>query len=160
MCACIFDPPASTITPHLTNQSQQVRGVVILGTSMDTESERSQRLGGWTVGPIADALVSGWTSEAPTPDFVLDDSYLNMLVDLGLGKECEAGLRDFWVNETRERYRGDDGRKRARMASINLRDRDGLHGRLWDVTFPVLWLHVRSPPLLQFPLLGLGLRHE
>ena len=85
---------------------------------MDTENERTQRLGCWTVGPIADALVAGWTSESPTPDFTLDEGYCNMLVDLGLGKECDPALRDFLVNETRERYRGDEGRKRARMASI------------------------------------------
>lgn len=119
----------------------RIRGIIALGTSMDTESERTQRLGCWTVGPIADALVGGWTSETPTPDFVLDDGYLGMLVDLGLGKDCDAALRDFWVSETRERYRGDDGRLRARMASINLRDRDGLHGRLWDIRAPVLWMH-------------------
>jgi pimeloyl-ACP methyl ester carboxylesterase len=27
------------------------------------------------------------------------------------------------------------------MAAINLRERDGLHGRLFDVKCPVLWLH-------------------
>jgi pimeloyl-ACP methyl ester carboxylesterase len=27
------------------------------------------------------------------------------------------------------------------MATINLRDRDGLHARLGDVKCPVLWLH-------------------
>jgi len=27
------------------------------------------------------------------------------------------------------------------MAAINLRERDGLHGRLPDVKCPVLWLH-------------------
>lgn len=27
------------------------------------------------------------------------------------------------------------------MAAINLRERDGLHGRLFDVRCPVLWLH-------------------
>ena len=27
------------------------------------------------------------------------------------------------------------------MAAINLRDRDGLHSRLFDVRCPVLWLH-------------------
>ena len=30
------------------------------------------------------------------------------------------------------------------MAAINLRDRDGLHGRLFDVRCPVMWLHVSS----------------
>ena len=27
------------------------------------------------------------------------------------------------------------------MAAINLRDRDGLHSRLFDVRCPVMWLH-------------------
>ena len=27
------------------------------------------------------------------------------------------------------------------MAAINLRERDGLHGRLFDVKCPVMWLH-------------------
>jgi len=30
------------------------------------------------------------------------------------------------------------------MAAINLRDRDGLHNRLWDVTCPVRWIHGTS----------------
>ena len=30
------------------------------------------------------------------------------------------------------------------MAAINLRERDGLHGRLFDVTCPVMWLHGTS----------------
>ena len=42
----------------------------------------------------------------------------------------------------------DDGRRRARMAAINLRERDGLHGRLFDVECPVMWLHVSG--LTQF----------
>ncbi|KAK5109591.1 hypothetical protein LTR16_005749, partial [Cryomyces antarcticus] len=41
-------------------------------------------------------------------------------------------------------YKGDDGRRRARMAAINLRERDGLHGRLFDIRCPVLWLHGTS----------------
>lgn len=36
---------------------------------------------------------------------------------------------------------GDEGRKRILMAAINLRDRDGLHGRLGLVKCPVLWMH-------------------
>ena len=28
------------------------------------------------------------------------------------------------------------------MAAINLRERDTLHGRLFDVHCPVMWLHV------------------
>ena len=44
-------------------------------------------------------------------------------------------------------YQGDDGRRRARMAAINLRERDGLLGRLFDVRCPVMWLHVSLVPI-------------
>jgi pimeloyl-ACP methyl ester carboxylesterase len=37
-------------------------------------------------------------------------------------------------------YTGDAGRQRLRTISVNLRDRDGLHGRLDKVRCPVLWL--------------------
>lgn len=33
------------------------------------------------------------------------------------------------------------------MAAINLRERDGLHGRLFDVRCPVLWLHGTADPV-------------
>lgn len=50
-------------------------------------------------------------------------------------------MRKFWTETLKANYRGDDGRRRIRMAAINLSQRDGLHGRLSDVTCPVLWLH-------------------
>lgn len=46
-------------------------------------------------------------------------------------------FREFWDKEMKRNYRGTDGRQRARMASINLSDRDGLHNRLPDVRCPV-----------------------
>jgi hypothetical protein len=42
----------------------------------------------------------------------------------------------------KDNYRGDEGRRALRMAVINMRDRDGLHGRLEYIRCPVLWLHV------------------
>ena len=66
----------------------------------------------------------------------------DFLIDIGFGKNCPQETRDFWRKEIQANYQGDDGRKRARMAAINLRDRDGLHGRLFDVRCPVMWLHV------------------
>ena len=92
--------------------------------------------------PIGNALISGWSSDAPTPDFAPDDAYCNTLVTLGLGADCAPELREFWIRKVKECYKGDDGRRRARMAAINLRDRDGLHGRVADVRCPVLWVHV------------------
>jgi len=49
--------------------------------------------------------------------------------------------RTFWHAEHQQNYAGDAGRKRLRISSINLRDRDGLHGRLDSVRCPVLWMH-------------------
>ena len=49
--------------------------------------------------------------------------------------------RAFWHQTHQKNYTGDDGRARLRLSSINLRDRDGLHGRLDSVRCPVLWMH-------------------
>jgi hypothetical protein len=70
------------------------------------------------------------------------DEYLGFLVESGFGKECPAAVKEFWFEETRKNYRGEEGRKRIRMAAINLRERDGLHLRAGDVACPVMWLHV------------------
>lgn len=111
---------------------------------MDFESPRSIALGCWDVFPIGDALVAGWSSSTPTPDFEPDDGYCNTLINLGLGPDCDPTLREFWIKKVKESYAGDEGRRRARMSCINLRDRDGLHGRVADITCPVMWVHVSS----------------
>jgi len=82
--------------------------------------------------------------KGPTPDFQPDEAYCNFLIDIGFGKDCPAKARDKWVETIQGNYRGDEGRRRLRMAAINLRDRDGLHPRLFDVTCPVMWLHGTS----------------
>lgn len=110
---------------------------------MDWESPRSIELGCRNVVPIGNALIDGRTSKAAMPDFQLDDAYCNMNVDLGMVKECDSKLREFWVEKIKSSYLHDDGRKRVRMAAINLRDRGGLYGRLFDVRCPVLWMHMR-----------------
>jgi hypothetical protein len=69
--------------------------------------------------------------------------YADFLIDIGFGKDCAPAVRELWRRKIQENYRGDDGRRRIRMAAINLRDRDGLHARLFDVRCPVMWLHVR-----------------
>ena len=64
-----------------------------------------------------------------------------MLIDIGFGKNAPTDTREYWQKTIKANYQGDDGRRRIRMAAINLRERDGLHGRLFDVRCPVLWLH-------------------
>ena len=120
----------------------QVAGLVIIDSSMDYESERSVKLGCWDLPPIIDPQIEAWTSKTPTPDFELDDEYCKMLVETGFGKDSPPEEQEFWTQSLKTNYRGDEGRRRARMALISLRDRDGLYGRLFDIKCPVLWLHV------------------
>ncbi len=111
---------------------------------MDYESERTRKLGCWDGVAACTGTINEWTSTSPTPNFEPTTDYANFLIDIGFGKNCDSETRDFWVKTIKSNYQGDDGRKRARMAAINLRDRDGLHGRLSDVKCPVLWLHGTS----------------
>jgi len=122
----------------------RIEGIVPLGTSMDCESERTRRLGCWDGVEACTGPINSWTTTKITPDFEPDDDFCNFLIDIGFGKNCESNVRDFWKKTIKSNYQGDEGRKRARMAAINLRERDGLHGRLFDIKCPVMWLHGTS----------------
>jgi len=111
---------------------------------MDYESQRTRDIGCWDIAPIGDALIAGWSSTTPTPDFALDDGYCGLLANLGVGPDADSALVQSLIADTKSHYTGDAGRQRARMCAINLRDRDGLHGRLSDVSCPVLWMHGTS----------------
>lgn len=108
---------------------------------MDYESQRTRDLGCWDIAPIGNSLIEGWSSKEPTPDFKLDDGFVGLLGQLGVGANADPALVERMSTQTKEAYRGDEGRRRARMCAINLRDRDGLHGRLFDIHCPVLWMH-------------------
>jgi hypothetical protein len=119
----------------------QILGIIPLGTSLDYESERSRSLGCWHALEPLGARITGEFGK-PNVEFVPSKEFSNSLIDVGFGKDCPTDLRDFWNEEIVKNYKGDAGRRRIRMASINLRDRDGLHLRTSDVVCPVLWLHV------------------
>jgi pimeloyl-ACP methyl ester carboxylesterase len=108
---------------------------------MDFESERTRRLGCWDGPDLLKGLVEETTSKTPTESFEPSNEYCDFIVDIGFGKECPAEKRALWHKLVKQNYQGDAGRKRMREAAINLRERDGLHGRLTNVTCPVLWLH-------------------
>jgi len=114
---------------------------------MDYESKRSTELGCWDGYAANTPTIEAMTSNTPTPDFEISDELCKAILDRGFGPACSTESRQFWTAELKKSYRGDDGRRRLRMAAINLRDRDGLHGRLSDVRCPVLWLHVSLIPL-------------
>ncbi|KAL3428030.1 alpha/beta hydrolase [Phlyctema vagabunda] len=119
----------------------KIEGIIPLGTSLDYESERTRKHGCWDgPGDLAPSI-KRWTTNTTVSSFEPGEEYSNFLVDIGFGKDCDKTVRQFWNETIKANYLGDDGRKRIRMAAINLADRDGLHSRLPDVKCPVLWLH-------------------
>jgi pimeloyl-ACP methyl ester carboxylesterase len=123
-----------------------VKGIIPLGTSMDFESQRSRDLGCWDgiafCTPAIDALA------APVgDDWVIPTELVDAVLKEGLGDDVSADERAFWHATYQANYTGDAGRKRVRISSVNLRDRDGLHGRLDAVQCPVLRMHGTEDPV-------------
>ncbi|KAL4768634.1 Alpha/Beta hydrolase protein [Aspergillus nidulans var. acristatus] len=119
---------------------EKILGIIPLGTSLDSESERTRQLGCWDGPKLLKPFIEQWSSREPTPDFVPDNDYCDVLINNGFN-DCSTEVRDFWRSTIKQNYQGDDGRRRIRMAAINLAERNGLHLRLQDVQCPVLWLH-------------------
>jgi pimeloyl-ACP methyl ester carboxylesterase len=123
-----------------------VRGVIALGTSMDFESPRSRDLGCWDgiafCTPAIDAL-----AEPVDDDWVIPVELVDAVLAEGFGPDVGDEERAFWHATHQRNYSGDAGRRRLRTSSINLRDRDGLHGRLDEVRCPVLWLQGTADPV-------------
>lgn len=119
---------------------QRIKGIIPLGTSMDFESNSSQVRGCWDGDafntPLIDAL-----ENSVSEDWAPDAAFCDALIAAGMGDSMEQSERDFWHKTLKANYKGDAGRRRLRMCAINLRDRDGLYGRLDGVTCPVLWMH-------------------
>jgi len=122
----------------------KIEGIIPLGTSCDYESERSRKLGCWDGYANCGPSIKEFTTNDSTPNFELPTSFCHWLIHVGVGEAGPAqwpDFKDFWTAEMKRNYAGDDGRRRARMCSINLQERDGLHARLFDVRCPVLWMH-------------------
>ncbi|KAI9375948.1 Alpha/Beta hydrolase protein [Aspergillus egyptiacus] len=128
-------------------QPERILGIIPLGTSLDSETDRTRLLGCWDGPALIAPFVKQWTrlgsDEQPTPDddFTPSTEYCDALINIGFNADCPADVRDFWRATIKRNYRGDGGRQRIRMAAINLAERGGLHLRLPDVRCPVLWLH-------------------
>ncbi len=123
-----------------------VKGIIPLGTSMDFESQRSRDMGCWDgiefCTPAIDAL-----AEPVGDDWVIPVELVDAVLKEGLGEDVAPDERAFWHAAYQENYTGDAGRKRVRISSINLRDRDGLHGRLDAVRCPMLRMHGTEDPV-------------
>jgi pimeloyl-ACP methyl ester carboxylesterase len=123
-----------------------VKGIVALGTSMDSESQRSRDLGCWDgIGfctPAIDALAG-----SVGDDWVIPTELVDAVLDEGFGEDVPPEERTFWYATHQTNYAGDAGRERLRISTINLRDRDGLHARLDSVRCPVLWMQGTADPV-------------
>lgn len=115
-----------------------------LGTSMDYESVDSRTKGCWDPAPILTPFYEKWTSTTATSEFIVDEVWCGMVGSLGFGTGVTTETVDFWKNTLKDVYKGDEGRKKVRMAVICLLERDGLLLRLGSVTCPVYWLQVSS----------------
>ena len=127
-----------------------IKGIIPLGTSMDFESQRSRDLGCWDgvefCTPAIDALAEGVGD-----DWVVPVELVDAVLAEGFGEDVPAEDRAFWHETHQRNYAGDAGRERLRISSINLRDRDGLHGRLDGVRCPVLWMHGTADRVYSVP---------
>lgn len=120
---------------------ERILGALILGTSMDSESVISRsEFGCWDPAPILTPFYQSWTSATPTPDFEIDDIWCGMVGGLGFGAGVTPEMLAFWKTTLKDVYKGDEGRRKVRMAVICLLERDGLLLRLGDVKCPVWWL--------------------
>ncbi|MCF6509439.1 alpha/beta hydrolase [Blastococcus sp. MG754426] len=128
----------------------RIKGIIPLGTSMDFESPRSRELGCWNgvefCTPAIDAL-----AQPVGDDWVIPTELVDATLAEGMGDDVPDDERAFWHRTHQQNYTGDDGRERLRISSINLRDRDGLHGRLDSVRCPVLWLHGTADRVYSVP---------
>ncbi|MDN3519790.1 alpha/beta hydrolase [Aquisalimonas lutea] len=120
-------------------EPERIRGILPLGTSMDYESQRSRDLGCWDGSEVCTPLIDS-LSQPVGDDWTVDDEFTDFILSVGIGDQVSAQERERWRALHKANYQGDDGRKRLRMCAINLRDRDGLRGRLDAVKCPVLWM--------------------
>ncbi|KAK1144607.1 hypothetical protein N8T08_004910 [Aspergillus melleus] len=119
---------------------ERILGLMPLGTSMDSESEDSRSKGCWDPTPILKPFYEKWTSPSAIPEFVIDDAWCGMVGSFGFGAAATTQSSEFWTKTLKEVYKGDEGRRKARMAVLCLLERDGLLLRLRDIQCPVYWL--------------------
>lgn len=104
---------------------------------MDYESSDSRAKGCWDPFPLLGSFLDRWTSATATPEFELDDDWCAAVIGIGYASAESAPVS---VEDMKQVYRGDAGRKKVRMAALCLVTRDGLLLRLGDVKCPVFWL--------------------
>lgn len=116
---------------------------MLLGTSLDSESPESRDLCSWNPAQLLIPFYEGLSALKDTPDFVIDDAWCGAFAGVGgFGPNVAPETVEFWTKIFKDTYKGDEGRKKVRMALICLLERDGLLLRVKDVACPVHWLQV------------------
>jgi microsomal epoxide hydrolase len=116
---------------------------------MDYESADSRSKGCWDPKTLLTPFYENWCSTTPTPDFLVDDVWCGMVGSLGFGSGTTPEVSAFWTETLKSVYKGDEGRRKLKMALANLLDRDGLLRRVRDIKCPVVWLQVCDWLLLE-----------
>ena len=119
---------------------------MLLGTSMDYESADSRSKGAWDPKTLLSPFFEKWCSTTPTPDFVVDDVWCGMVGSIGFGSSTTPEMTAFWTETLKGVYKGDEGRRKLKLALLNLLERDGLLLRVRDIVCPVVWLQVCRLP--------------
>ena len=125
---------------HGDARARRCKGILPLGTSMDSESQRSRDLGCWDGIAFCSPAIDALAAEVDD-DWVIPGELVDAVLQEGLGDDVAPDERAFWHATYQQNYVGDAGAGGCGCAPINLRDRDGLHGRLDGVRCPVLWMH-------------------
>lgn len=124
---------------------EKILGLLPLGTSMDYESAVSREKGCWDPKTNLRPFFDKWS--IPDPDFVVDEVWRGMVASLGFSGTVSQEILSFWDQTLKEVYSGEAGRRKLRMALLNLLERDGLLLRLADIECPVHWLHGPEDPV-------------
>lgn len=121
---------------------------------MDYESSDSRSKGCWDPATNLTPFLDKWCTSSGD-GFVIDEVWCGMVGSVGFGDHGTLETLAFWTKTLQEVYKGEEGRKKAKMALTNLLTRDGLLLRLRDVKCPVHWLQVclpfPLPPSLRYP---------
>lgn len=111
---------------------------------MDYESTISREKGCWDPKTQLGPFYEGWSTSEPTPDFVVEQVWRGLVASVGFGAAVTEAIIAFWDKTLQDVYKGDEGRRKVRMALGCLLDRDGLLRRVRDIKCPVYWLQVSS----------------
>jgi hypothetical protein len=85
---------------------------------MDYESASSREMGAWNPKNDLAPFLEKWS--VPNPDFVVDEVWRGMVAGLGFSGTVSQDILSFWDKTVKDVYSGEEGRKKLRMATINL----------------------------------------